>query len=237
MLTDKPAWLRDHLPMIIGYRKNGSPIWSVRGGADDGDSDAGGDGDGDGDSGAGDPDSKDGSEGDDAGGDDPEELKRLLRKATERMSAADRRASEAEKKLKDAEDAELGELDKAKKLVETLQSELEAAQAAVKTLKLQVAMLQDDSYDWHDRSDVLSVLEHDETVTIDDDGNVEGVKAALKKLATSKPYLVKTPANGAGAGDRASGDSGAGRSGGKGEQKKELLEKFPALRGRSRPSS
>ena len=231
-------------PQVLGYRKDGRPIYAICGGAPEGDD---GDGDGSGDSGSGDGGSGDSGageagkddsadkSGDSGAKDDLEELKRTLRKANERMTAADKRASEAEAKLKKIEEADLSELEKAKGEAEKLQSELDAEREANTKLRIQVAMLEDDSYSWHDRSDVLAALEHDEDVTIDDKGTVVGVKEALKRLATAKPYLVKAPADSGNGTGGASGDAGAGRSGGDTKAKrKDITDKFPALRGRAR---
>lgn len=234
MQSQKLPWWLGLPPQILGYRKDGRPIYLACGGADDdGGDDTGGEG-GDGDSGAGDA-GKEGDSGkDDSGsaGDDPAELKRQLANALDRMRAADKRAAEKEAALKKIQDADLGELEKAKKDNAELQSENGTLKEANSKLRIQVAMLQDDSYSWHDPADVLTALEKDENVAIDDEGKVSGVKEALKRLATAKPYLVKTPAGDTGEGG-ASGDAGAGRSKDKNAATRaDVIKKFPALRAR-----
>jgi hypothetical protein len=73
-------------------------------------------------------------------------------------------------------------------------------------------------------------------VTIDKDGAVSGVSAALKKLSKDKSYLLKmgTGKNGSDGDSGSSGDAGAGRSGGAGSKDKlskdKLRERYPGLR-------
>lgn len=139
-------------------------------------------------------------------------------KLKERLSAADRRANEAEKERKKLEQKDLGELEKAKVQVEELEQSVQSLAKEVSALRLQNAFLTNTSFTWHDPSDVLKLLKGDDSVSIDDNGNVVGMDEAIKELAKKKPYLVKS--------DKADpkGSTGDPSNGGKPKENKQLKE-------------
>ncbi len=110
-----------------------------------------------------------------------------------RMQAADRRATAAENKLKDADKAKLGELERAKLEAEEAKAESGKAANDLRTARLENAFLTD-SVKWHDSADAFLILSRDfmDGVEINDQGKVVGMDAAVKKMVRVKPHLVKT---------------------------------------------
>lgn len=156
-----------------------------------------------------------------------------------RMKAADRRASAAEKELKDLRDAQLSETEKKDKELEELRAFRPEAEKVIANLEAKVAFLSINDVAWHDPAIALSQIDFS-TVT-DEDGKIDNaeLKKAVKKLAEGKSYLVKTSTgeSGGGAGEgQGAGASGGGVGSGKGGSKKggalsdeELRQRYPAL--------
>lgn len=214
----KPLW----------FNEDGSAFYPVMGAAPDDadDDDDEDDSDDDDDSDSGDS----GSEGQEKKSDDGDDA---LAKITARMKAADKRAADAEKRIKEFEDKDKSELEKATQRVTELEASLSEKDTALKNLQMQNAFLSSNEISWHD-SDVA--LQHaDLSGVVDEDGVVDkkALKAALKALADSKPYLVKKDDSGDGAGG--SGPSGvpagSGQRGGSKTKADEeaLRKKYPAL--------
>lgn len=250
----------------IGVDKHG-PIWPVIGGADD-------DGDGtDDDSASDDDDESDDSDDadsdddsdsdDDAGrrkaskgkgnkgdsdGDKPVYTAEEYNRLKARMQAADRRATDTEKRLKSLEDKDKPEDKKTKEALEASLAENTALKEARKKDLIQLAFLRANDVEWHDPEDALTMADLSD-VEIDDDGNVDrkALKAALRDLAKRKPHLVKKSKkdddddddgnddDDNGNDQRSSGSKMAGnRKGnkGKGPTREDLAKRFPALRRR-----
>lgn len=222
----------------IGFTVSGDALFDLRGFAPDGDGDGGDGGDGsdgsDGDdadgsgSEGGDNDGdNDGGKAEDKGGDEIASLKA-------RMQAADRRAAAAEKKAQELEDANLSEAQRKEKELEDLRSFKTSSASEISGLKAQVAFLSNNDVSWQDPSIALSLL--DLSDLRDEDGNVDpaSLKRAIKKLATEKPFLVKTAK-----GSDGDGEGGAPSGGSVGGSKKsknsgalsedELRKRYPAL--------
>jgi hypothetical protein len=109
-----------------------------------------------------------------------------------RMEAADRRATVAERenrRLKAGKDDSLDE--HGKQDLKDSVARAAKAESDLAGLRLQNAILTDTTYQWEDPELVLAALAKDDTVEIDENGKVVGVKQALKALAKSKPFLVK----------------------------------------------
>lgn len=164
----------------------------------------------------------------DASGDDEVE------KVRKRMRAADQRAAAAERELQELRDKDKPELERAQNRVKELEPALETAQSTITSLRMQVAFLSDNTYTWHDPEDALRLVDMAD-VDVDDDGKVTGLSAALKKLATAKPHLVKPAAKPDDDDDEEPEPSGSQRNGKrKGEAKsanrEALAKKYPALR-------
>lgn len=168
----------------------------------------------------------------------PTEADRLRQEAEsyrEKMKLADKRASDFENKLKQLVDKDLPEQEKLKRDYEEATKQVESMRATNSKLALENAFLADNTYDWHNPKRAMQVLDRS-NVEINDDGTVTGLKAALKALATSDPYLLKgtveekeTPPPGT-----LPGNNG-GNGGGKPDAKK-LATRFPAMNTRVRRS-
>lgn len=152
-----------------------------------------------------------------------------------RMRAADQRAAAAEKKIKDAEDAQLSEADKIKKDLEEERKLRLAEKERNDRQAVDNAVLADTTYagKWHNIETVLGLV--DRSMITLEDGKPKGVKAALDKLAKDHAYLLK-PAEGTDNNGK-SGSTGATgttrQQGGQGAPSADALAaKFPAMRGR-----
>jgi hypothetical protein len=189
-------------------------------------------GDGDG-SGSEDRDGNGGGSGDDAeGAEDSAALKR-------RMQAADRRAAEAERRLKEIEDANLSEQQKKDRELEDLRSFREQADSQIANLTLQVSFLSVNDVQWHDPAIALSQVDLD--AIKDDEGKVDkkALKREIERLKKDRPYLVKSAStggdSGGGAGEGGHGASGSGVGSGTGGKKggglseEELRRRYPSL--------
>lgn len=149
-----------------------------------------------------------------------------------RMSAADQRAAKLEAELSQLRDKDLPEAEKLKRDFEVAQEQVSKLQESNSQLSLENAFLKDNTYDWQNPARALKLVDLAQ-VTINDDGTVSGLKEALKALATSDPYLVKTgvepadpppPAT-------ATGNNG-GSAGSRTASSKQLAGRLPALRTR-----
>ena len=145
-----------------------------------------------------------------------------------RMQAADRAKTVAEHKLSEIEKAKLGEVDRLKVDVEELTKENTTLKTQLEKVRIENAFHRQNKYTWHDPEDALSFLDM-ASVTIGEDGKVEGLKAAIDDVAKRKPHLVKKdtgpepvasgePANGTRKGDQSGPDV------------KALSKRFPAIR-------
>lgn len=210
----------------LGSRRDGSPIWPILGASED---DGNDDGDDHEDEDGQDDKSGSGKEEEDKSGTVSREEFESLKK---RMQNADRRATEAEKRVKEYEDADLGEKDKALKKVAELEAEIANRDKEIADLRFANAFAMNKKYTWHDPELVLSTLRGRDDVSIDEDGKVQGLEKALDKIASEKQYLVKKDEGGDGA---EGGPSGTGLGSGRksGDKNKatdeELKRKYPAL--------
>ena len=146
---------------------------------------------------------------------------------TARMRAADQRAAKAEADLKQLRDKDLPEAEKLKRDYEESQAQVTKLQETNTALALKVAFLSDNTYTWHNPERALKLVDLSQ-VEIDADGNVRGLKDALKALATSDAYLIKQevkeePKPPAGTAPGNNGDSGGGKS------TKGMASRIPAL--------
>lgn len=142
-----------------------------------------------------------------------------------RMVAADKRASELEKRLKAIEDKDKTELQRATDEANELKQQHAAALESLKKTRLENAFHTDNTVSWHNSKTAFALLNLSD-VDIDDDGKVNGMKEAIKDLAKREPYLVKTEDSST----EASGSSINGRKGGGNKVDRNSLAKdFPAL--------
>jgi hypothetical protein len=228
----------DTQALIDSHRRRFAGWSMMADGDDDDDSDDGDDsGDDSGDSGDGDDGGDD--DGDDSSGDDDDKVSKAdLEAALKRMKAADKRASEAEAKLKKQEDAKKDELTKATERAEELEEASKEKDATIASLRLENAFLTTNKHTWHKPGAALKLAQSEgylEDVT-DDDGIVDSKKmgSALDKLAKEHAYLVNTGSGGSGG---SSGSSAGGRSGNGKDDKAQAdadRRRAPALSRRSR---
>lgn len=223
---------------ILGIAKNGQPIHWI-GGSDPEEQE----GQPNGDSGAGTGQDSSGNEGGDpnlqgtgapAGTDNPrvytqDEIDALTR----RMQAADKNAATLQEKLKQFEDKDKTELEKATRDLQEQQRRAEAAEKELLKVRLHNKFLASNKYEWHDPETALALLDTSEVV-VEEGGKVVGLEEAMNKLAKAKPFLLKGKESGGGSngGGRPSG-SQPPANGGKGnkdaQEREALKKKYPAL--------
>lgn len=114
-----------------------------------------------------------------------------------------KRAQAAEGKLSEAEKAQMNELERAKKEAEENKTRADEAEKRIAVLTLQQNVVTEAvAQGFTNPSDVVAFLNLTD-IKLDDDGkpDTNSLKAAIKRLATEKPYLLKTNAG--------NGDGGA----------------------------
>jgi hypothetical protein len=238
----------------LGSRADGRLIWPIMGGSQSSTEGTGG-GSGDGSqsgsgtggdgsqsgSGTGTGDGKGGDTGDgsQSGTSKDDTVSRTDYEALQRrQSAADQAKAAAEKELQALKDKDASELEVSKRKLGESEKQVTVLQSENRHLVMQVAFLSDSTIAWHDPADALMHLERNMEeygVTLGDDGKVNGMKGAVKKLSEAKKYLVKPEENGQGGGTatQSSGGNvgGSGKGGdGKAPDRTELSKRFPALR-------
>lgn len=155
-----------------------------------------------------------------------------------RMKAADRRATTAEQKIQEQENAKKDDLTKATDKVKEHETTISTLQGQNADLRLQIAFLTSNDVTWHEGEAALKFAQSNGYLegVVQEDGEIDkaALKSALKKLATEKKYLVKSAQSGEGEGGDEGRQSGAnlgkGKQGGlKPEDEEALRRKFPAL--------
>lgn len=232
----------------------GVPVWTVKGASGEDDTDTGDKSDGeDGDKPDEDADKGKGDKEKDTEGSDkkltPEqkrikELEEALAQRKTHLSEADKKREAAEKELQKIKDKDLSELERTKKEVTTLTESNTKLAAEITKLRVGNAFHNASGtakIQWHNPAVALKTLDANE-IEVDDDGNVTGMEAAVKKLAKEHKYLVSTGKDDEDKDTNATKDSkrgpsgngvGSGQNGGKGNKdklsKEELNRRFPAL--------
>lgn len=169
------------------------------------------------------------------GGDDNDTVSKAdFDKLMARMKAADKRATEAQNKLKEIDDAKKSDLERAQSELEESKSEAKTLREQLQSERLNNAFLSANKHTWHKPSAALKLAQSEGFLedVVGEDGTVDSkaLSAALDKLAREHSYLVK-PREGAGP----SGDSAGGRSNnGKDDKvvKEQDRRRAPALRRR-----
>lgn len=132
-----------------------------------------------------------------------------------RESARRRREKNQEKRRADELETRLTQLEnKGKDVTETQANELKTLRESNEKLQQQLqratvrtAIVNNDSYKWHDVDDIYSKLDLEDIEIDPDTGEVDGLDIQLKNLAKKKPYLLRES-------DASGGDGNAvGRSG------------------------
>jgi hypothetical protein len=158
-------------------------------------------------------------------------------KLRKQLSAADKAREDAQKRLKEIDDANKDELTKATERVTELEKEREAYRKDIADLRLQNAFLTAETdITWHDPGDALALAERkgylDGVVGEDGTVNNKALTAKLKELAKASPHLVKT-SDGTGSSGKTKEDpktptgSKVGSKGGNGGSKDEkVLDRY-----------
>lgn len=168
-----------------------------------------------------------GGEGGKAGAADETVSKAEFDKVFARMQAADRAKNDAETKLREKEQAELGELDRAKVQLEEQKARADEAEKELKKTLIENAFHRENKHTWHDVADAIAALDMS-LVEVADDGKVTGMAKAIEGVAKSKPHYVK---NDDGSGPPAANGANNGKRKGEGEtpDRATLAKRFPAL--------
>lgn len=160
-----------------------------------------------------------------------------LERQRERTRAADQRAADLQRQLKEIQDKDLPELDKLKRDHEEAVRERDELRESLKAERLEKAFLKDNKYKWKNPATALKLADLS-SVEVDDDGKVTGLTAALDALAKSDPYLLDADTSGDDKDkDTKQGASGATGSGRRqadqtGTDLKKMAVRIPALRSR-----
>jgi hypothetical protein len=187
----------------IGYRKDGRPIFPIMGGAE---------GDPPATPPANTPPNPANPPADDEDKDDEEEeddpdpskgnyrIKKLSDEAAAhrvRAKAAEQALEAANLKLREYDDKDKSELEKAQRdAQEALERAVKAEEALTKQ-KLDNAFLESNTVKWKNAKTAMKLIDLSE-VKINDDGEVDGMDKAIKALAKSDPYLLDGEAPGGG---------------------------------------
>lgn len=202
---------------VLGWMADRTPIYSIQGAdPEPAGAPAGGTGEGGGTEGApagGTP--PEGTTGvvDPVAGPDPTAAQ--IEVLTRRLAAADKAKGEMESKLRAIDDQGKNELQKAQEAVKELTAKLELTQQAATRARLEREILKHPGYIWHDPEVVLALVDMDGIEIDEETGKVTGVNDALKKLAASKPFLLKgkNQDGGGQGGNSATGGKPTGSSG------------------------
>lgn len=147
-----------------------------------------------------------------------------------RMQNADRAKLAAEQKIREFEDKDRSELEKAQRDLAEVEQERDALKTQVSDLRIHNAFLVSNRYEWNNPQTALRLADLSE-VTIGDDGKVVGLDAALEKLSKSDPYLLKpSEPEGDSGGTPTGGAVGSGKANDGKLDRKRLEDKYPALR-------
>jgi hypothetical protein len=119
------------------------------------------------------------------------ELRRLLRDTETSKSSTEAAKAELEKKIKDAEDAQLSKEQKLEKDVTERDSVIATLRAANAKLAIINAINEDSRYQWHNPEVVAQQLSS-AVVKVSDEGKVEGIAKELARIAKDHDYLLKT---------------------------------------------
>lgn len=152
------------------------------------------------------------------------------------LAAADKKRAEAEAAHAQLRDKDMPAIQKLERDLAEMTKAREEMTAANQALRVENAFLMSNEHDWHNPSAALQLLDRSK-ITVDAEGNVVGMKDALKALASAHPYLLKPkPAEGqGGAGSPAPPGTSPANGGiapttGAAPDKRAMAARFPALR-------
>ena len=240
------ALARKNPEMVVGY-VGGEPIIRIAGGApkDNESDDEDEDDDSDEDSGQGGDDDDSDDDGKSGSSDtSPEALAEELARVRKRMEAADRRASAAEAKVREYDDKDKSELEKAQRDLQETLAVVEDLKKTNNELRIRQAVMADSTIKWKDPEDVFAEIGRMDDLELDEKtGEVKNLKQVLRDLAQRKKHWVETDSSkdddedddtsgGGGSTKKSSGNSGSGnRRKGKDDaiDAKALAKKSPHL--------
>ena len=112
------------------------------------------------------------------------------------LAAADKARAEAQAAHAQLRDKDMPEMQKLQRDFQEAAAKVEALTTANQSLRVENAfiMTAPGEYDWYNPSAALQLLDRSK-ITVDADGNVQGMKDALKALALAHPYLLKPKAS------------------------------------------
>lgn len=120
------------------------------------------------------------------------ELRKALKAANAEAAARRIKLQEYEEAEQRRKEAEMSELEKLQAKYNREREAREAAERAAKQTTIRHAVeLQASGMGFHNPADALAFMNGD-TLSINDEGKVEGVEDALKELSEARPYLVKS---------------------------------------------
>lgn len=159
------------------------------------------------------------------------------RRKAERIAELEKELAEAKKGSGVKKDKKDGDEDEGKdgaatQRVTELESENTSLKESLEALRIQMAFVQNTKYNWKNPKTALRLADLSE-VTIDEDGDVEGLDEALKKLAEDEPYLLVDDSDD-GDDDKQKKSTPTGRPPKRGSKsktpdRKALEKKYPAL--------
>lgn len=179
----------------LGVRSDGRLIWPMMGGSETPPENDGGDDnpddEGNKDPEGKDPDSKDSDK--DPEGDPDAKIAALedeKNRHVRRRQEAETERDKLKRELEELKGKDTPELDQLRTKVTNLESQNQSLEGSLRESRLQIAFLQDNTYQWHNPGRAMALADLSE-VEIDSDGKVHGLKSALDKLAKSDAYLIK----------------------------------------------
>lgn len=152
------------------------------------------------------------------------------------LAAADKKRVEAEQAHAQLRDKDMPQLQKLERDLAEATKAQEVMLADNGALRVENAFLTANEHEWHNPQTALTMLDRSK-ITVDSEGKVQGMKDALKALATAHPYLLKPkPADAQGAPGNAPppgtnpANGGIAPGAGAKPDAKALAARFPALR-------
>lgn len=138
----------------------------------------------------------------------PEEVQAILTKANEEAKQFRQRATAAEAKVKEHEQAALSDLERAQAKAEEAEAKAKAAEEALVAEKASTALVAEAATAGFVNPAIIGSLVQPAAVTFGDDGKPTNIKTLVETVAKEHPYLIGKPGAA-----RAAGDAGAATGG------------------------
>lgn len=157
-----------------------------------------------------------------------DQLRSELEAQRERTRAADQNQAKLAAELKALKEKDLPEAERVKAQIETLTREKAQLETDLRQSRIANAFLKDNTHEWRDPSLALKTADLSK-VDIDSDGNVTGLKDALKALATAYPFMLKEKSEGTGGGPGGTPPGNNGNAGSGKPDVKQMRSRLPAM--------